>query len=230
MMQTSERWIGVAAGAGLRQAGYQRIIDASWRAIESRGEFVIVLSGGNTPRGIYTMLRDASTDWSKWRVYFGDERCLPPEDVERNSRMAGDAWLDHMPIPRDRVHAIPAERGAAEGALAYARALRGVGDFDLVLLGLGEDGHTASLFPGHDWGIGAAPDTLAVLDAPKPPPARVSVSAARLSRAREILFLVEGESKRAAVSAWRAGSSIPARAIQPPAGVDVVVESTLINA
>jgi glucosamine-6-phosphate isomerase/6-phosphogluconolactonase len=94
---------------------------------------------------------------------------------------------------------------------------------------LGEDGHTASLFTGGAWGTGpGAPDTLAVLDAPKPPPQRVSLSAARLSRARQVVFLVAGESKRRALSEWRAGNEIPARAIMPAAGIDVLVESALL--
>jgi 6-phosphogluconolactonase len=163
-------------------------------------------------------------------VYFGDERCLPADDAERNSRMAADAWLNRAPIPQDQVHAIPAELGASAGALAYAQTLRGVDDFDLVLLGLGEDGHTASLFPGRDWGVAAsAPDALAVFDAPKPPPQRVSLSAARLSGTREVLFLVEGEAKHDAVARWRAGQQLPAGAIQPAGGVDVLVESALLG-
>jgi 6-phosphogluconolactonase len=176
------------------------------------------------------MLRTVDAEWSRWHVYFGDERCLPAHDAERNSRMAGDAWLDHVPIPKNQVHAIAAERGPDAAAFAYASALRAVGDFDLVLLGIGEDGHTASLFPGHDWG--SAPDsgdTLAIFDAPKPPPQRVSLSAARLSRARAVLFLIAGESKRSAVERWRAGEHLPPGAIRPAGGVDVLVESTLLR-
>lgn len=227
----SVRWIGVAGANVLRQVACRRILDAAATAIERRGRFLIVLAGGNTPRDVYRMLRGADTDWSRWQVYFGDERCLPADDAERNSAMVADAWLNHVPIPRDQVHAIPAELGASAAALAYAETLRGVGDFDLVLLGLGEDGHTASLFPGRDWGIAAdAPDAdaLAVFDAPKPPPQRVSLSATRLSRTRGVLFLVAGEAKRSAVAQWRAGGDIPARAIHPKAGVDVLVESMLL--
>ena len=85
-----------------------------------------------------------------------------------------------------------------------------------MLLGLGEDGHTASLFPSRDWGVAAsAPDALAVFDAPKPPPQRLSLSAARLSRTREVPFMVEGEAKRSAVARWRAGERLPAAAIPP---------------
>ena len=223
------RWHPVADINALRQAAFERIVDAAKRAIAARGAFLIVLSGGNTPRGVYEMLRAADTDWSHWRVYFGDERCLAVDDGERNSRMAADTLLDQVRIPNDQVHAIPAERGAQQAAQDYADTLRGVGDFDLVLLGLGEDGHTASLFPSHN--LGAEPnaqDALAILDAPKPPPQRVSMSAARLSRTRAALFIVEGESKRDAVAQWCADADIPARVIQPQAGVDVLVTSSLL--
>ena len=190
-----------------------------------------MLAGGNTPRQRIAALRDADTDWSRWEIYFGDERCLPPDDRRTQQQDGGRrmARLTSRFLKRN-VHAIPAELGADAGARAYADTLREVGDFDLVLLGLGEDGHTASLFPGHDWGIASdAPDTIAVFDAPKPPPQRVSLSAARLSRAREVLFLVEGESKRDAVDRWRAGENIPACVIHPHAGVDVLVAAALLK-
>lgn len=224
------RWLGVADVAELQRTACQRIIEAAGRAIKQRGEFVIVLAGGNTPRGVYRLLGVENPDWLHWNVYFGDERCLPVDDPERNSKMAAIEWLDHVSIPKHRVHPIPAELGARAATLAYADTLRGVGEFDLVLLGLGEDGHTASLFPNHDWGIAPdAPDVLAVFDAPKPPPQRVSLSAARLSRARELLFLVAGESKRQAIARWRAGERLPAGAIRAAKGVDILVESALLS-
>lgn len=229
MGDAAVRWIGVADAAALRQAAYGRILDAASRAIEQRGAFLIVLAGGATPREVYRMLRRADTNWSRWQVYFGDERCLPAMDAERNSRMAAEVWLDQVSIPQHQVHAIPAERGATAGAQAYGETLCGVGEFDLVLLGLGEDGHTASLFPGRDWGGAAdAPDVLAVFDAPKPPRQRVSLSAVRLSRTREVLFMVGGEAKHGAVMRWRAGKPLPASAIRPAGGVDVLLESALL--
>jgi len=226
---TATRWIEVADVEEVRRAARERILDAAATAIAARGAFVVCLAGGDTPRDLYAMLREAPTDWTRWQVYFGDERCAPREDPERNSRMAREAWLDHVPVPAAHVHEIEAELGAEAGAAHYAQALRTVGDFDLVLLGLGEDGHTASLFPGHDWGdTPGARDAIAVFKAPKPPPQRISLSASRLSRSRAVLFLVAGESKRAAVAKWRAGADIPARAIRPAAGVDVLVEAALL--
>ena len=224
------RWLPVADVAELETTACQRVIDAAIRAIDQRGEFLIVLAGGNTPRGVYRLLRVQGADWAHWHAYFGDERCLPADSAERNSRMAADEWLDHVPIPKNQLHPIPAERGPNAAALAYADTLRNVGDFDLVLLGLGDDGHTASLFPGHDYGSALnGPTVLAVFNAPKLPPERVSLSAARLSRAREVLFLIAGDSKRDAVARWRAGENIPARAIHPRAGADVLIESKLLS-
>ena len=226
---TGTRWIAVADATALRRKAYRRIVDAANRAISQRGRFLMVLAGGNTPRDTYRMLRGADTDWSRWQIYFGDERCLPGDDPQRNSRSAGETWLDHVVVPKNNVHAIPAELGAEAAAHAYIRSLHEVGNFDLVLLGLGEDGHTASLFPGHEWGVAAdAPDVLAVFDAPKPPLQRVSLSAARLSRAREVLFLVEGETKRDAVTRWRGGEQLPAAAVRPEAGADVLIEASLL--
>jgi 6-phosphogluconolactonase len=142
--------------------------------------------------------------------------------------MAAEAWLDHVSIPPSQVHTIPAESGAAAATKSYAQTLAGLGNFDLVLLGLGEDGHTASLFPGHKWGAEAdAPDVLPVFNAPKPPAERVSLSARRLAATREVIFLVSGTGKQSAVAAWRAGTAIPAAAIAPAAGVDILFDFTL---
>ncbi|MFZ5557444.1 MAG: 6-phosphogluconolactonase [Pseudomonadota bacterium] len=223
------RWHAVSDERALQRAACETILVSAAQAIHERGQFHLVLAGGSTPRGIYHGLCAAQTDWSAWHIYFCDERCLPAVDSARNSRMAAEAWLDCVPIPRLQLHTIPGELGALQAARMYAETLLTVGDFDLVLLGLGEDGHTASLFPDHEWGVApGSPDTLAVFDAPKPPLQRVSLSAARLGRARKVIFLVSGESKHRAVGKWRAGKDIPARAIMPAAGVDVLVESALL--
>jgi 6-phosphogluconolactonase len=230
MIEATTRWHTFDDPRDLAQQACARILAAAGEAIAMRGRFDIVLAGGNTPRGSYALLRSAVTDWHAWHAWFGDERCLGTHDADRNSVMANDALLAHVPIPAAQVHAIPAELGAREAAQAYAATLAGLGPFDMVLLGLGEDGHTASLFPGHDWGQSPqAADTLAVFHSPKPPPERVSISASRLSRARQVLFLVEGEGKRDAVARWRAAAAIPARAVMPRSGVDVLVERSLLE-
>lgn len=192
--------------------------------------FSVVLAGGQTPLELYRMLAREPMQWAKWHVYLGDERCLPPDHADRNSLQARLAWLDHVPIPLEHVHVPPAELGPIEAASGYADQLRAVGEFDLVLLGLGEDGHTASLFPGHELGEESrSPDVLAVLDAPKPPPQRVSLSAQRLSRARTVLFLVTGEGKREAVRRWRGGERLPASRIHARQRLIVLADEAAYN-
>jgi 6-phosphogluconolactonase len=222
------RWHPFAESGALRDDARRRVIAAAKKAIDERGRFAIVLAGGSTPRALYRSLQEADTDWSRWHVYFGDERCVAADDAERNSVMAAATLLFHVPIPRMQIHDIPAEFGAAHATRIYSRTLRDAGEFDLVLLGLGEDGHMASLFPGYVPDPSEA-DVIAVFDAPKPPPERVSLSAARLSRTRAALFLVEGESKREAVRRWRDGADIPAAAIRPRSGVDVLVDARLLD-
>lgn len=223
------RWHRQADLSTLHQSALTLILAAAAEATGNCGQFRLVLAGGETPRAIYRALRTAEADWPSWHIYFGDERCLPPNDPARNSRLAGEAWLDHVPIPAQQIHTIPAELGPRPAAAAYAATVRDTGAFDLVLLGLGEDGHTASLFPGHGPLPGnEAADVLAVFDAPKPPAQRVSLSAARLSRSRQLVFLIAGEGKRQAVADWRAGKDIPARRIAPPAGVDALIETSLL--
>ncbi len=218
------RWHAPASAAALAAAATGRTLELARQAIEARGSFTIVLAGGDTPRATYELLRHAEARWSNWHVYFGDERCVPRTDPRRNSQMAQEAWLAHVPIARLQVHEIPAELGPVEGARRYAALVAGVGSFDLVLLGLGEDGHTASLFPGHDTNLACdAPDAVAVFAAPKPPPLRVSLSARRLSRAEHVFFLVAGTDKSVALQRWRAGEDIPAALIRPARGVDAFV-------
>jgi 6-phosphogluconolactonase len=231
-MRTSPtRWHPCVDRDALDRAALEAIRGAARDAIAARGVFHLVLAGGATPQGAYRKLCASATDFTAWQFYFGDERCLPPQDAERNSQMARDAGFAAPRVSNAQFHVIAAELGPGEAARRYAELLAGVPEFDLVLLGLGEDGHTASLFPGHPWGDDAASaDVLAVSDAPKPPPLRVSLSSARLSRARAVYFMVDGEGKRAAVSAWRAKAFIPARSIAPPGGVDVLVSAALLQA
>jgi 6-phosphogluconolactonase len=224
------RWLPFPNRSALEEAALAMILDSAAASIRERGRFNIVLAGGETPRSIYERMREVPADWSAWHIYFGDERSMPPTEPELNSVMAGEAWLDHVPIPEGNVHIIPGGIRADKAAAEYAQLLAGVDLFDLTLLGLGEDGHTASLFPGNPLGAAAdSPDVLPVFNSPKRPPQRVSLSTARLSRSRRVVFLVSGESKRKAIAAWRAGNAIPARAIMPEAGVDVLVESSLLE-
>lgn len=204
-----------------------KIIALANRCIAEKNSFSIVLAGGETPRAVYALLRDAVTDWTKWQVYFGDERCEPAGHQQRNDTMAFDAWLAHVAIPREQIHNMPAELPQQVCVEQYTNILNGAGNFDLVLLGLGEDGHTASLFPGNDWGTDAnAPDVLAVDNSPKAPAQRITLSARRLSAANQVWFLIKGDSKQAVLQRWQDGEpsvreKLPASAIQPKNGIEI---------
>ena len=192
-------------------------------SIGQHGNFHMVLSGGNTPRELYVLLAEMHADWKKWHIWFGDERCVSPEDPERNSHMAAQVWLDKVAIPDLNRHVIPAELGV-HGAEMYASLLSGMGEFDLTLLGLGEDGHTASLFPGHaSKSLNIDNTVYYVMDSPKPPAQRITLSSQRLSKSRQVMFLVSGKSKSGALASWLAGEDIPAAAITPRSGVDIAV-------
>jgi len=190
--------------------------------IQKHGSFHIVLTGGRTPQPVYLELRHINTDWQAWHVYLGDERCLPEGDAERNDSMALQAWLSHVAIPPEQLHLIPAHLGAEAGAESYAKVVADVESFDLVLLGLGEDGHIASLFPGHTHDAKAT--VVPVHHSPKPPLDRISLSAGTLGRGQHIWFLVSGEGKRQALNRWQQGDDIPASTICSTAGVDIFTD------
>jgi 6-phosphogluconolactonase len=189
-----------AAAAGL-------ILSAAVHAIHEHGRFNLVLAGGRTPIAAYTRLVGAAADWGRWHCFFGDERCLSRDDPERNSLAAARAFFDRVPIPASHLYPIAAEQGPVAAATAYQATLAAHLPFDLVLLGMGEDGHTASLFPGQ--GVPDGPLVIPVTQAPKPPPERVSMTPKALAATHGMLILVTGRDKASALAAWRAGHDLP---------------------
>ena len=174
--------------------------EAVAEALRSGGAFA--LAGGSTPQACYQRLRRETLPWGRVTVLFGDERCVPPDDRESNYRMARESLLDRVaPLS---VHRIPGELGAEEAASLYAAVVEPLRPLDLVLLGVGEDGHTASLFPGNP-ALAAPGSVVAVHDSPKPPPNRVSLSLEVLREARRIVVLATGGGKREAVDLARRG-------------------------
>lgn len=191
-------------GAAVARAAAEEVARAAAQAMAARGSFWLALAGGSTPRALYQLLADPSAPfrdriaWPSVHVCFGDERAVPPDHPESNFRMARAALLEHVPV--GSVHRIEGERGAAEAAARYQAELRrqlGQGAFpalDLVLLGLGTDGHTASLFPGSP---ALLERTRWAVAAPGPPPSteRITLTVPVLERARAALFLVVGADK-----------------------------------
>ena len=201
-------WRVVADAEAVATEAVKKILSIAQDVIANRGVFSLVLAGGSTPARAYQLLAAQDQDWAAWQFYFGDERCLPVDDPERNSVMAAENLFRHIPLQQEQIHVIPAEQGAEAAAVAYEQEIAPAQPFDLVLLGLGEDGHIASLFPGHQHPENRL--VVAVHDAPKPPPDRVSLNYRALSSAQELLFLVSGRGKAGAVRDWRDGKDIPA--------------------
>jgi len=182
------------------------IIAEAESALRERQVFRIVLAGGGTPQRTYEMLAGMVQDWDAWEIFWSDERCLPADHAERNSRMADRVWLSRVAIPSRQVHTIPAELGSVRAAAEYSRLVVERQPFDLVLLGMGSDGHTASLFSTN--GDRVAP-VIAVHCAPKPPSERVSMNFQTLRACRKQLVLVTGADKSATVLAWQQDTDLP---------------------
>jgi 6-phosphogluconolactonase len=201
-------------------------------AVNAGGQ--IALTGGSTPRTTYERLATMQVDWSACTLWFGDERCVPPNDERSNFGMVREALLDRLPDPIPDTRRIEGERGPAEAADAYERELRqSFGDpmprFDLVLLGVGPDAHCASLFPNHE--ALAEKHRLAVaVERPGFAPwvSRVTLTLPVLNAARQVLFLVSGKGKAEAVARAFSGaprSDAPASMVRPASGsLDVLLD------
>ncbi len=197
----------------LSQAAAAFVVAQAEAAVRARGRFSLGLAGGSTPRRTYELLGTAfraQMPWEKTHLFWGDERFVPPESEDSNFRMAREALISHVPIPEENVHRVPTEKATPEAAAeAYDATLRQFfGDeengLDVVQMGIGEDGHTASIFPeilGEDHvrarGAWDGRWVVAVEGPPRRPPRdRVTLTLPALCRARQALFLVTGEAKR----------------------------------
>lgn len=196
----------------------QELARALRDALERRGVAHLALAGGSTPRRAYELLAGLLPNWGAVELWYGDERCVAREDPESNHRLVVESLLEQIVGPAPLEHRILGERGAEAAAQTYAEELRarvaratepglpdGVPVLDVALLGLGEDGHTASLFPGYPEVLEKRALCLPVHDAPKPPPDRVTLSVPVLRAARGCLMLVTGAAKARAVAAVLAG-------------------------
>lgn len=194
-------------------------------SIADKGAFHCVLAGGSSPKLTYQALLKLDNDWAFWHIYIGDERCLPATHVERNSLMIEKTLIYPAGIKLEHYHPIPADLPPEEAADDYALVLPASPDF--VLLGMGEDGHTASLFPGHIHEEDQ--DVVAVHQSPKPPSERVSLSYEYLSSAKNTLILASGEGKQAAMLAWHQGRELPVANIAAAAKAQVFADYTALG-
>lgn len=184
----------------------QKLLILAQQAITEKGTFTLVTAGGTTFQKCYECLSQADADWRHWHIYMGDERCLPADDKDRNSVALNQAWLHFGKIPAQNIHTMPAELGAELAAQSYQQLVEPIDCFDVVLLGMGEDGHTASLFPGHHHSSNQS--VIVEPHSPKPPPNRVSLSYERLAKAKAVFKVITGQSKRDAVKTWLNQSTV----------------------
>ena len=216
--------------ADLAVAAAERFVAEASAAVASRRRFTVVLAGGATPKALYALLGSPSyaprVDWARVHAFWGDERCVSPEAPSSNFRMARETLLDHVPIPASQIHRLRGEDEPRAAALAYEAELRaafpeGSARFDLVLLGMGANGHTASLFPG----LGAVRETVRWVVAERVDEVgmwRLTLTSPALNAAAAVLFLVAGADKASMLAQVLEGprdiDRLPVQAVTPTDG------------
>lgn len=220
-----------ADASEVARAAALRFIEIARESIAARGRFSVALAGGSTPKRIYELLASDELsnelDWSKVHIFFGDERTVPPDDAESNYRMANEALLARVALPEQNIHRMRGEGDAVANARLYEDELRGYFDgedwpqFDLIMLGMGDDGHTASLFPEtRALDVNAAWVTANWVE--KFDTFRVTLTVPAINHARHIMFIVTGASKAERLAEVLHGAHeprrLPSQLIQPHEG------------
>lgn len=216
----------------LSQEAAEYIVRIAQESITARRRFTIALSGGSTPKKLYGLLAQepylSQIDWTLVDIFWSDERCVPPTDAESNYLMAQQVLLSKIPIPANQIHRMPADL-ADRDAASYAYTLEmqqtigsdSVPRFDLIQLGMGPEGHMASLFP-HQPSLHEQQRLVMPVTVPKPPPPRLTFTPRLLNAASHVLFLVTGAEKQDAVKAVLEGEyqpdEYPAQIVQPTKG------------
>jgi 6-phosphogluconolactonase len=217
--------------ASLFAGAADHIVECSREAITGRGRFTVALSGGSTPNSLYSLLATPHyqklIDYSKWFVCWGDERMLPANDPGNNSYQARMRFLDHVAIPPNQIFPVPVELDPLDAASTYEQTVRGIFQqkalsFDLILLGMGDNGHTASLFPHRPFLDDKAPHVRAD-HIPEVNMWRITFNAPLINDAKLVLFLVSGKAKRGMLDTILHGEineqAYPAQLIHPVNGV-----------
>ena len=216
--------------AELSRQSAERFSQLVNQSVQVSGRFTVALSGGSTPKHLYSLLASSGykerISWDNVHLFWGDERCVPSDHPESNFRMAQEALLSKVKIPAENIHRMAGEREPQEAAAEYEKDLQrffglesgALPRFDLILLGIGEDGHTASLFPGSD-ALNATKHLVVAPFVAKLSSYRLTLTLPVLNHAAEVWFLVTGASKADAVERILSGSSdLPAAKVQPVDG------------
>jgi 6-phosphogluconolactonase len=214
----------------LSRAGAEQFVQIGNEAVATRGRFVVALSGGSTPRRMYEKLASddyrGRVDWSRVHFFWGDERAVPPDDPQSNFRMANQALLSRVPVLPQNIYRIPAEKAPGIAAAEYEKVLRDFSHnslprFDLVLLGLGTNAHTASLFP-YTSVLRERTRWCAAVWVPELNTSRITLTVPVLNHGANVIFLVAGRDKAASLREVLRGphdpERLPAQLIQPDEG------------
>jgi len=228
---TEPTWRVVDEGA-LGQAAADELVRAVSKSIAQRNHCSMVLAGGNTPRELYSQLASDSyrslIDWSRVSFFWSDERCVPPDHPASNYNMARETLISQVPVAPNSVHRIRGELPPEEAATLYTEELaaffHGSGPrFDLILLGMGADGHTASLFP-HTPDLTTCNRYVVPTESPLPPHQRITLTLRSINAAENVIFLVQGRSKAQTLARVRAATEgretepLPATLVSPTTG------------
>jgi 6-phosphogluconolactonase len=221
--------------AAVAQAAAQLFADSVSAAVQSRGRARIAISGGTTPKAMFALLADPAQPflkqipWDKLDLYWVDERCVPPTDADSNYRMTNEALLSKVPLPADRIHRMEGELDPAVAAARYESTIRNTfklegaetPTFDLILLGMGDDGHTASLFP-HTEAINDLTDIVTANHVPQKDTWRITLTWPVINQGREVVFLIEGAAKAQVLHDVLFGpyqpDTFPSQIIRPSSG------------
>jgi 6-phosphogluconolactonase len=232
--QRSERQIIICRDADeLNRKAAEQFIELANKAIQRSGQFTVALSGGSTPKGLYALLATAGyrdrIDWFRVHLFWGDERCVPPDHPDSNFRMVQESLLSKVQIPSENVHRMMREKEPEQAATEYEEHLRqffhlprgGVPRFDLIFLGLGEDGHAASLFPGSP-ALDEQNRLVATVYVERLKAYRLTLTLPVINAAAQVSFLITGENKssivKALLGADAASSKYPAGRVRPVNG------------
>jgi len=222
--------------SALARRAVEYFVEMAGEAVEAQGRARVAISGGSTPKATFELLADPNQPWrqrmpwEKLDLYWVDERCVPPDNIESNYRMTREALLDHVPLKPGQIHRIEGELEPEAAAVRYEEVLRssfrldGAGSprFDLVALGLGSDGHTASLFP-HSQAVHEMSRLVAANRVPQTGASRVTLTWPTINHARSVFFIISGEDKASILKEVLTGprdpERLPSQLIWPSSGI-----------
>ena len=218
-------WLSFDNKKTLLEALSKEIVYIAKKSIIENNCFNIVLTGGQSILGLYKILSKSKSDFKKWHIYISDERYLPRDHQDRNDEAINHIWLKNNKIPQKNIHFIKAEMGLNKARKEYDDKLKKVAIFDLVLLSVGEDGHIASLFPGHKYN--KKQNAIIEKNSPKFPSERISISYKKLNSTKNLFKVIIGKSKKYIIKRLLEDDNLPANLVNGEKQKVFVIENLI---